>query len=189
MTTTDQGWRSNRGDGALATMAQPPSAEHESAHVATKRPPLVSVARGAFFLLLTQPVTWAASLLGVVVVPHLLGPTVYGQYALVGAVVALAATAVCMGVQDYLVRRVAVQPEAAAQDASAALVLTTVTSLVGGIVLFIVLGRSSFPVPTTLLAVALVGIPCGAWWRVLGGVLLGHERHEFYAVLLGAVSG
>jgi O-antigen/teichoic acid export membrane protein len=169
--------------GRAAILAEPhatSSATHSSA--------FGSVARGAVALLLTQPVTWAASLLSLAVVPHVLGPTVFGEVALVGAVSTLATACVCMGIPDFLQRQVASHPESIHEDGWSALTLAVFSAMVLSIVLLLLLPRLGLPVPRVLLLIALAGVVVGAAWRVLGGLFLGQERYSAYALLTAATS-
>src|SRR5579864_3639723 len=72
----------------------------------TRRPIGASIAHGAFALLSTQPITWAASLVGTIALPRLLGADALGQFTIATTIISLSSTAACLGVSDYLVKRV-----------------------------------------------------------------------------------
>ncbi len=141
-----------------------------------------SVARGALALLSTQPLTWAASLVGTIVTPRLLGADTLGQVAVAATIGALAATATGLGISEYLVRRAAQHPDSLRRDAGVAFAAQMVVAILGTLAILALapLFTSSL-VDMRLLAVSLIPVLGAPAQTVLLSAFRGRERHQSYA--------
>jgi len=155
-----------------------------------------SVARGALALLSTQPLTWASTLITTIAVPRLLGAEALGQVTVAITVAAIAATATSLGVSEFLVRRVAQHPTTIRQDAGVALLVQTVTTLLGALIVVLIGSLGAFSVADQrLLYVALLGMIITPAQTVLLSTFRGGEKHSHYAwfnaagVVVGQVGG
>jgi O-antigen/teichoic acid export membrane protein len=141
-----------------------------------------SIARGALAILRTQPLTWGASLLTIALVPSLLGAEAFGQYTVAITIVSIASTAVGLGIPDYLVRRVAQQPEAVERDMGTVLLVTMTTALVGVLVLGLSVPLMGFSLgDNRLLYVALIGLLAVPLQGALLSSLRGLGNHSRFA--------
>jgi O-antigen/teichoic acid export membrane protein len=153
-----------------------------STTVARHLPVGESVTRGALALLSTQPLTWGSSLLTTIVAPRLLGADALGQVTIAITVAALAATATSLGVSEFLVRRVAQQPATLRQDAGVALLVQTVTTLLGALIIAIVGPLGAFSLgDQRLLFAALLSMIITPAQTVLLSSFRGREQHKNYA--------
>jgi O-antigen/teichoic acid export membrane protein len=156
-----------------------------------------SVARGAFALLGTQPLTWGASLLTGIMVPRLLGADGLGEYTIALTIASMGATATSLGISEYLVRRVAQQPATLDQDAGVALLVQTITTFVGALMIALIVWLGFFSlVELRLLSITLVGVMLiTPAQTVLLSSFRGRELHRQYAwfnaagVVLGQLGG
>ncbi len=141
-----------------------------------------SVARGALALLSTQPLTWAASLLTTIVVPRLLGADALGEFTIAFTISNLASTATSLGVSEYLVRRTAQSPGTLRQDAGVALLVQTVPTVLGVLLIMAAAPFGVFPlVDSRVLYIALVAMLNVPPQTVLLSTFRGRERHKQYA--------
>jgi len=159
------------------------AAAPEPVDSATPRPPVgESVTRGALALLSTQPLTWAGTLLTTIAAPRLLGANGLGEFTIAFTIVTLAATATSLGVSEYLVRRVAQSPATLRQDAGVALLVQTVTTVLGALA---ILGLGTFGafalVDLRVLDVALLMMLITPAQTVLLSSFRGRELHRQYA--------
>jgi O-antigen/teichoic acid export membrane protein len=144
--------------------------------------PSASVARGALALFSTQPITWAVSLLGVIVVPKHLGDQSLGQFAMVTSVATITGTIALLGVVEYLRRSVAAEPEQQAAQTRAALTLTTGAAVVLGLLVWTVARLAGLPIANgPLFAIALLAVVVTTPGVILAAVLVGQERHARFA--------
>jgi O-antigen/teichoic acid export membrane protein len=147
-----------------------------------------SVARGALAMLTTQPLTWGVSLLAAAVTPGLLGADILGQVTIAVTICNIASTIACIGVSEYLVRRVAQRPEVCQQNAGVALAVQMLTSIPAfALVALLGVRFANGLVEPPLLLVALLPILLNPMRTVLLSLLRGLERHSEYA-WLNAVS-
>lgn len=158
----------------------------------TRLPVGESVTRGALALLSTQPLTWAGSLLTTIAAPRLLGAEALGQFTFVFTIATLAATATSLGGSEYLVRRVAQSPTTLRQDAGIALLVQTITTLLGALVIALLGLFGAFSlVDLRLLYIALLIMLITPAQTVLLSSFRGRELHTHYAWFnaLGVVAG
>lgn len=155
-----------------------------------------SVTRGALALLGTQPLTWGSSLLTTIALPRLMGADLLGQVTVAMTIAGLGATATSLGISEYLVRRVAQHPASLRQDAGVALLVQTVPTLVGALVIALCLPAEAFSLADhRLLFVALLGMLISPAQTVLLSSFRGREMHAQYAwfnaagVVVGQVGG
>lgn len=142
----------------------------------------MSVLRGILMLLSTQPLTWAATFLSVVIVPRYLGTEVLGEYAAIIAVATLAGTLLSFGVPDYLARLVSEQPHCADDHAAAAAALLSTIAALGAAGLAVILSVAHFPIQNvTLVWLVLLSMIVQPWSTVLLSLLRGQQRHGQYA--------
>ncbi len=141
-----------------------------------------SVKRGAFALLSTQPLTWGASLLTTALAPRLLGAEALGEFTIAVTLITLVATATSLGVSEYLVRRVAQHPATLHHDLGVALLLQTITAVVGALVIgaLVPFVAASFIDPR-LFYIALAGLLVAPAQSVLLASFRGREMHRQYA--------
>lgn len=175
----------------LAVTNSGKQAEESSATAAatceSTRAASASLARGVLALLSTKPLTMGASLMVTILLPRLMGDQGFGQYSLATNVAILTTTLAFLGVPKSLTRRIAADPERAAVEGGAALIV------VGGSALLLAFGLSvELPViglPLSepgLLPITLgLAVVTAIQWTALAG-LLGRERHGPYAWLNAA---
>jgi O-antigen/teichoic acid export membrane protein len=151
--------------------------------------PGASVLRGAMALFSTQPLTWAATIFLVTFLPRLLGDRALGEYTIVMTVTTVAGTIAALGVPDYLVRKVAIQPDRAMLEAGVAFVLMLGASVIGAAALLGVL-TLVHPVVSdpALLLVALCALVVQAAQNPIMALLRGQERHAPFAWLNAAAT-
>lgn len=140
-----------------------------------------SVLRGALALVSTQPLTWAASLLSAILVPHYLGATSLGQYSIAMSVAGLAYVVISLGVPGYLVRSVATHPTRAAIETGGALVLLMSLMAAASVLLALFVPFLRLPVPNLVLDLVLAGTILAAGQSVLFSLLVGKENHGRFA--------
>jgi O-antigen/teichoic acid export membrane protein len=141
------------------------------------------VARGALALLSTQPFTWSASLAVAILVPRFLGDSSLGEYGIAWSIASLAANIAALGMQNFLTRKVALQPEHAAAHAWGAVAIVTVCSLALSVAVMVaVMAFRVTGVSPSLAAIALVGGLLSAIQAVVQAVLIGLGRNARYAV-------
>jgi O-antigen/teichoic acid export membrane protein len=146
-----------------------------------------SVVRGVVANVSAQPLTWAASLIGAVVVPRYLGAEGLGELAIAFSIAGFAAVALDLGIVAYLVRRIAQDPLRVRRDLGVALLMQGMTFSVGALLLAIV-GPHLAPSLSDLrlLYLALFAMVVGSAQALFLTALRGLERHLHYA-WLGAV--
>ena len=143
-----------------------------------------SIARGALAIVRTQPLTWAASLLTIVLVPRLLGAEAFGEYTVATTIGTVAGFALGLGIPDYLVRRVAQRPRLIERDMGDALFVTMATTVVGALILALVIPLTGFSaIDARLLFVTLIGMLAVPLWGVLLSSLRGRDDHARFAWL------
>jgi O-antigen/teichoic acid export membrane protein len=154
----------------------------DTASVTKHLPVGESVSRGALALLSTQPLTWAGTLLITIVAPRFLGADGLGQFTIASTIAGLAATATSLGVSEYLVRRIAQHPSTVRQDAGVALLVQSLTTILGALV---IVGLSAFGafsfVDERLLVVAMLALLVTPAQTVLLSSFRGRELHQQYA--------
>jgi O-antigen/teichoic acid export membrane protein len=172
---------------ATQTIEAPPTTESDDAMTATGSnarhlPVGASITRGALALLSTQPVTWAGSLLTTIVAPRLLGAEGLGQYTIAFTIATLAATATGLGVSEFLVLRAAQSPATIRHDAGVALLVQTITTFLGALIILVLAPLGAFSVvDTRLLYIALPIMLITPAQTVLLSSFRGREMHGHYA--------
>jgi O-antigen/teichoic acid export membrane protein len=140
-----------------------------------------SVARGSIALLSTQPLTWAATLLTTAIVPHYLGAEGLGELTVLVTITALATIPLGLGIPDYLIRRLAQEPQTMRAVVGTSLVIQMPMAVLGALVL-LVLGPLFAPsADPRLLYILLIGVLVAPAQNMLLTVLKGRERHRGYA--------
>lgn len=151
--------------------------------VAERRSAAESVVRGAFVLVGTQPLTWLTSLAAVVIIPHYLGASGLGAYAVAVTLAAFVGALSGLGMPGYLARSVAKTPERAGVTAAAALVVVLATSCIAALATVTVLTLLGSPLaPPALMRIALMGAVVVNGLAVVTALLRGRERHAAYAL-------
>jgi O-antigen/teichoic acid export membrane protein len=144
-----------------------------------------SFLRGGLSLLATQPVTWGASLLVAVLVPHYLGDANLGKYAVAWTIAQIVGVLATCGVPSYITRRIAQEPGRIHEISSNALVMAVGLSIgivaIGLVVAWPIVGYTD--TVGILLALGLVWVLCTTPQQVLTALLMGQERHARYAWL------
>jgi O-antigen/teichoic acid export membrane protein len=154
-----------------------------------KRSPVATVLRGALALLMTQPITWAASLLATAFVPRYLSDRELGQYAVALTVAGLAGTLMALGIPTSLVRAVASRPWDAKREGTAALAL--VVGLSSATAIGVALVWSWLELPGSeggILPYALLGMVVSNGLQVGFAILVGLEQHARFAWVNAAAS-
>lgn len=142
-----------------------------------------SVIRGTIALLAMQPLTWMTSLAAAVLIPHYLGASGLGAYAVAVTLAGFVRALSGVGISGLLARDVAIRPDRAGVMATAGLVLVLAASATAVIVAAMVMSALGSPLAApTILRVALVGALAGNASTVLTAVLQGRERHGLYAL-------
>jgi O-antigen/teichoic acid export membrane protein len=141
------------------------------------------VTRGALLLTLMQPLTWAATLAFVALVPHFLGARGFGAFAVTANAAMIVGALVSLGVPTYLTRQLAAAPDDT-EALSAALLL----AIVGGAIAALLLSQlyaltGAGPHDLLLARLALAGMAVSAGQSVLFSALNGRGRHGRYALL------
>ena len=140
------------------------------------------IARGAFAMLSTKPLTWAASLASIVLVPRILGDDGLGRLAIAWTLGGYIGVIAALGLPNYVTRRVATDPAKAAAYAWGAVVLTTLAAipLVALVVALLAVVR-----PTSVdVWLTLAGLAVAFGWSLQDVVLaafVGLQRHAHYA--------
>jgi len=154
-----------------------------------------SLVRGMVALFSAQPLTWAATFVGIIVVPRYLGAHALGQYAALTTIAGLAGTVAAMGVPDYLVRRIAVEPRSGRHEALSCIALLTIAATMASVILGFLLPLTGQVIEDPLvLWLALAGVVLTGPQNVFLAVLRGQERHGWYAwataagVVVGAIA-
>ena len=128
-------------------------------------------------LLTTQPLTWATSLLSAALMPRFLGDQVLGQYSLAMAMTSIVGLLLLLGLPASLSRRIAVDPQRAAIEGPAALVLLlALASILGGIFIVVVSVVGLAAVPVDVLRLAIMAMVLATASNVLTAVLVGQQR-------------
>ena len=140
-----------------------------------------SMLRGILALLSTQPLTWGTSLLAAAVMPRLLGAHALGQYTMVLSVTGLAGTALCLGIPDFLLRRIAQQPQSLRRDIGLALAIQLAAATIGAVLMLIASPWLESIVDLPLLYIGLVGMVAASAQFVLLAAYRGREKHVGYA--------
>ncbi len=128
-------------------------------------------------LLCTQPLTWTASALTVVFVPHYLGARGLGEYAVALTVASIAGTIADFGVSSFLTREASAGPERAAHDGSAAFILLTGVSIAVALAVLVVLPVAGLAVTPVVLGIALAGMVVATAESVLFSMLIAGQRY------------
>lgn len=164
-------------DSARATEA-PPAAP-------ARRSPSASLFRGATALLSTQPLTWAARLLTLIVVPRYLGDAVMGQFASVTTISVWVGLVGSLGIPELLRRRSATvgRDETATDAATALCIALGCTAAIAGAIGAVSLVAHLSILDNPLLPIALVGATVLAPGSVLSAVLQGQERYAWFVRL------
>jgi O-antigen/teichoic acid export membrane protein len=153
------------------------------------RAPTVSVALGAMALLSAQPVSWAASLIQMALLPRYLGEHGLGEYAVALTLANMAWAGLSLGLPRSLPRRIAKQPSRAALEGAAGLVLLVGVALPAYGVLCAVVPFLPLPVSDELLLrVTLASIVVLAAQNALASTLTGQERIARLAWITAAVN-
>jgi len=145
--------------------------------------PAAGVLRGALALLSTQPLTWAVSLLCVVLLPRYLGAHGLGEYTVAITIANLTAIVTAFGLPSLLVRQIAQSPRAPRAYIGAGVVFVAAASTLAAVVLSLLLPRAGLPVRSNLLAIVLAGMVFANIQAIVLAALLGQERHGLYAWL------
>ena len=155
--------------------------------VAAPKTPGAGVARGALALLGTQPLTWAASLATVALLPRYLGDDGLGRLAIAFTIGAVVGTVGSLGLPNFITRRVATDPVHGATYAwSAMVVVASVVSLLGACVLLAVMALRSPSIDIPLTAIMLGGAVVFALQGIAVSVLIGLGRNARFALTLAA---
>jgi len=140
------------------------------------------VARGAFAMLSTQPLTWATSLAAIVLVPRYLGDDGLGRLAIAWTIGGYIALVAALGLSNYVTRIVSVEPAKAATYAWGAVL---VMALIAGPLVLSVLAAVAVFRPTAIdIGLLLAGMLLTLVWSVQGillSTLVGLQRHAHYA--------
>ena len=141
-----------------------------------------SVLRGAVALLSTQPLTWAVSLFATAAIPRLLGAEALGEITIAATISTLAATALGLGISEFLVRRVAQQPRTLRHDVGVALFVQMGFAIIGALAIGVIVPLiAPSLVDPTLLWVSLIGLLSAPATTVLRSSFRGREQHGNYA--------
>jgi len=162
--------------------------EEVSGRAARKGPsPSMSVARGAAWLLSTQPLTWCASLLTATLLPRYLGDQAVGQLTIALAIAGFAGFAASFGLPNYLQRQIAVQRNSADILTAGGLFLVAVLAPLTAAAVWMVAALIGFSsVQNQLLLIALAGMIANSVKEIVFSGLLGQERHGRFAWLNAA---
>lgn len=162
---------------ALATTTEPSSDVSRASS---------DVIRGAFALLSTQPLTWAASLAAIVLVPKYLGDEGLGRFAVASTVGVLVGTLGSVGVQNFLTRVIATEPARASSYAWGSVAVVTICSLLVGAVVLSATAVFGLAIDLWLAAIAIASALVVNSHGVLMATLIGLGRHSRYAWSLAA---
>lgn len=144
--------------------------------------PLAKVARGAFALLTTQPLTWTTTILTTALVPRYLGDSGFGLYALATTIATVASMIAALGVPSFWTRRMAVHGDEIEHDSGAALFLVTATALLITLCVSLALPFAGADHhQTSVVRVVMLGMVMTTGIGVVGSTLLGRGRHTLYA--------
>jgi O-antigen/teichoic acid export membrane protein len=144
--------------------------------------PVRSVAKGAFALLSTQPLTWAASTISIILAPRYLGDVAFGQAMLGATLVALAGPVVSLGLLEYLSRSLASRSKNAPHEATVAWPVMTIAALLATVVLGVGVTFSGLQLGTPIvLLAALATIAMTPTHGLLLTLLRGQERMGRFA--------
>jgi O-antigen/teichoic acid export membrane protein len=147
-------------------------------------PPARAVARGALALLSAQPLTWASTLLLVVMLPRYLADTEIGQAALGTSLAALVGPVCTLGLLDYLTRNLASRPKRELHEATLAWVVMTCTAVVGAFLLAVFVAVSGLDLGTPAVLIAAIGsVLITPTQGLLLTVLRAHERIGTFAIV------
>lgn len=142
------------------------------------------VARGAFAMLSTQPLTWAASLAAIVLVPRYLGDDGLGRFAIAWTIGGYISLVAALGLPNYVTRKVAIEPARAAIYAWGAIVVMTLIALP---LMAVVLAVVAILRPTAIdMWLVLAGMSVTLVWSmqsILLSAFIGLQRHAHYAWL------
>jgi O-antigen/teichoic acid export membrane protein len=146
--------------------------------------PGASVLRGAAFLFSTQPITWAATLLTVMLLPRYLTAAALGEITIALTLTMMAGTVTALGIPDYLVRHVATRPDEARRETGAAvLLLAVVSTLVGAVLVAAAPALAPGFARQSLLVILVVGLVVQAFQSPLLSLVRGQEHHGRFAWL------
>jgi O-antigen/teichoic acid export membrane protein len=135
----------------------------------------------------TQPLTWAATLLGATFVPRLLGSETLGQLTIAFTITGLAGTVLDLGIITYITRRIAQDPGRARRDLGVAALIQAVTFGLGALVLAILIPKIAPELlDPRLLDVCLVSFVLLAAQSLLLTALRAQEHHVSFAWLRAA---
>ena len=157
--------------------------------VAIQSPPALrrgaseSVIRGAAMLLAVQPFTWLTSLTAAVLVPHYLGASGLGAYAVAVTLAGFIRALSGLGVSGLLARDVAVESGRAGVTTAAGLLLVLAASCTAALAAAAAMTLLGSPLaPPMVLRIALVSAVVSNGSAVLTAFLQGRERHGLYAL-------
>ncbi|MBV9171194.1 MAG: oligosaccharide flippase family protein [Chloroflexi bacterium] len=146
--------------------------------------PMQAVARGAFALLTTQPLTWATSLIGVALLPRYLGDVALGQVSLAFTLANIAAPVVSLGLLEYLSRSLASRSPNTERDASVAWLIMTVAAALAAVLLGLFAHVFQLQVGSTAILFAAMGqIVLTPTQGLLLTLLRGSERMGRFAIV------
>lgn len=141
-----------------------------------------SIAHGALALLTVQPLSWAAALLGAIVIPGMLGSDALGQIVIATTIASIVSTVAGLGISEFLVRRAAQRPQALRRDQGIALTVQMIAATLGFVA--VALGGWLFAtsvVDYRILIVASLTMLVAPAQTVLLSSFRGTERHQHYA--------
>ena len=158
--------------------------------------PMSAVNRNLVWLLISQALTWAMSLVAMLVVPRLLGASSLGSYGFSVAYVGFFGLAIGLGTSTFLVREIArdhsVVPSYLFNATVLKLVLTTV---LGGVAMLLGVVLQFSDEVLMLVAIGCIGLYSFALNEVYAGTLIGLQRMgkssawTVAAVYLGTIGG
>jgi O-antigen/teichoic acid export membrane protein len=132
-------------------------------------------------MLSAQPLSWAATILTTVLVPHYLGAVGLGSYAIVMTCATLLGTLLALGTSNHLIRFGAKHPDDAMTDAASSFVVSGSMALVAAVGLFLVAPFIPLPVPAALARWALPAMVFASVSPTLNAVLIARDQHLHYA--------
>lgn len=150
----------------------------------TSASPVRSVAKGALALLCTQPLTWAASLISIIIAPRYLGDVALGQITLGLTLTALVGPVVGLGLLEYLSRSLASRSKDAPREAALAWVLMTITASLAALVVGVAVALSGLQLGSPVVLFAALGaIVLTPSQGLLLTILRGQERMGRFAAI------
>lgn len=138
--------------------------------------------RGAVAMLSTQPFTWAAAVVWAILVPRYLGADGAGRFSIAWTIAGIAGLVASAGLPSYVTRKVAHQPERAAEFAWGGLAAVAISSLGVALILLTTLQLvHSSSIDLEIVAIGIAAAMTAAAQGIMTSVLMGAGRHVRYA--------